>query len=175
MGRSLSGADLVIVLVLVTSTIVGLLRGFVREVAALAFWIVGLWVAWVLGPRVEPYLGGYLADPAIRPWAGRAVVLVVMLFVGYIVGLLLAYLMRSAGLGAMDRMIGMLFGLLRGVVLIGVLILCGELVHLNHESWWHRSKLIPYGETISDWLRAMVGEKGDPWAKLERLSGIKVK
>jgi len=175
MDRSLTGADLVIVLVLLTSTIIGLLRGFVREIAALAFWVVGIWVAWVEGPRVEPYLGGYLADPAIRPWAARLAVLVVVLFAGYLVGLLLAYILRSAGLGVMDRMIGMLFGMLRGVLLIGVLIMFGELVHLNHESWWHRSKLIPYGETVGDWLRAMVGEKGEPWAKFERLTGVKAK
>ncbi len=175
MGRSLTGADLVIVLVLLISTIVGLLRGFIREIAALAFWIVGLWAAWILGPRVEPYLGGYLADPAVRPWVGRLVVLVAVLFAGYFVGLLLNLLLRSAGLGLIDRLVGMLFGILRGVVLLGVLIICGELVHVNHDSWWRRSKLIPYGETVGDCLRAMVGEKGEPWAKLERLTGVKVK
>ncbi|MGA2778409.1 MAG: CvpA family protein [Steroidobacteraceae bacterium] len=175
MGRSLSGADLIIGLVLLTSTIVGLMRGFIREIAALVFWILGLWAAWIFGPSVEPYLGGYLSNPAVRPWIGRLVVLIVVLFAGYIVGLLLATLLRSAGLGVMDRLVGMLFGMLRGVVLLGILVICGELLHLNHESWWHRSKMIPYGETVGDWLRAMVGEKGEPWAKLERLTGVKVK
>ena len=57
----------------------------------------------------------------------------------------------------------------------GLLIIGGELLHLDQEGWWHRSKLVPYGETLGDWLRAMVGEKGDPWAKLERLTGVKVR
>jgi hypothetical protein len=60
-------------------------------------------------------------------------------------------------------------------VLVGLIVIGGELLHLNHEEWWHRSKLIPYGETIGDWLRAMVGERGEPWAKLERLTGVSVK
>jgi len=48
-------------------------------------------------------------------------------------------------------------------------------LHMNREDWWGRSKLVPYGEKVGDWLRAMVGEKGDPWAKLERLTTVKVK
>ena len=46
---------------------------------------------------------------------------------------------------------------------------------MNQEEWWNRSKLVPYGETVGDWLRAMVGEKGEPWARLERVTGVKVK
>jgi len=59
------------------------------------------------------------------------------------------------------------------MVLVGLLIIGGELLHMNHEEWWGRSKLVPYGETLGDWLRAMVGEKGEPWSKLERLAGVK--
>ena len=83
--------------------------------------------------------------------------------------------LSSIGLGPLDRVIGLLFGVVRGVVLVGLMVICAELLHLNHEEWWNRSKLVPYGETAGDWLRAMVGERGDPWAKLERLTGVKVK
>jgi hypothetical protein len=55
------------------------------------------------------------------------------------------------------------------------MIIGAELLHLNHEEWWGRSKLVPYGETAGDWLRAMVGERGEPWVKLERLTGVKVR
>jgi membrane protein required for colicin V production len=87
--------------------------------------------------------------------------------------MLLGYFTRSLGLGPMDRIMGLLFGIVRGLVLVGLLIIGGELLHMNNEEWWHQSKLVPYGEHVGDWLRAMVGEKGDPWAKLERLSGVK--
>jgi uncharacterized membrane protein required for colicin V production len=63
--------------------------------------------------------------------------------------------------------------MVRGLVLVGLMIIGGELLQLNHESWWGRSKLIPYAETVGDWLRAMVGEKGEPWAKLERMTHVK--
>ncbi len=171
----MTAADAFIVLVLVGSTIIGLLRGFVREAVSLVFWVLAVWTAWKFGPVIEPHLGGLLADPNVAPWVGRLVTLVLVLLVGWIVGMLLSYFTRSLGLGIMDRVLGLLFGIVRGVVLLGLIVIGGELLHLNHEEWWSRSKLIPFGETAGDWLRAMVGEKGEPWAKLERLTGVKVR
>jgi membrane protein required for colicin V production len=170
----MTAADLLIILVLLGSTIIGLLRGFVREAASLVFWIAAIWAAWKFGPLIEPHLGGLLADPKVAPWVGRLCILVLVLLLGWIVGMLLSHFTRSLGLGAMDRVIGLLFGMVRGALLVGLIVIGGELLHLNQEGWWSRSKLVPYGETVGDWLRAMVGEKGEPWAKLERLTGVKV-
>jgi membrane protein required for colicin V production len=171
----LTGADVLILLVLVGSTLIGLLRGFVREAVSLAFWVVAIWAAWKFGPVVEPHLGGLMADPKIAPWVGRLVILVLVLLLGWLIGMLLSYFTRSMGLGPLDRAIGLLFGVVRGMVLVGLMVIGGELLHLNQEDWWSRSKLIPYGETVGDWLRAMVGERGEPWSKLERLTGVKVR
>ena len=171
----MTGADVLILLVFLGSTLIGLLRGFVREAVSLAFWIVAIWAAWKFGPTVEPHLGGLLADPRIAPWVGRFVILMLVLLIGWVIGMLLSYFTRSMGLGPLDRAIGLLFGILRGMVLVGLMIIGGELLHLNQEPWWGRSKLVPYGETVGDWLRAMVGERGEPWSKLERLTGVKVK
>jgi membrane protein required for colicin V production len=168
-------ADYLIAFIIVVSTIVGFTRGFVREALSLVFWVFGIWAAWHFGPWIEPHLGGLLADPNVRPWAGRLAVLIIVIVVGVAAGMLLQYFMRSAGLGVLDRVIGLMFGLGRGLVLVGLLVIGGELLHLNQEQWWHESKLLPFGETVGDWLRAMVGEKGEPWAKLERLTGVKVR
>ena len=170
----MTGADVLLILVLLGSTLIGLLRGFVREAVSLIFWILAIWSAWKFGPMVEPHLGGLLAGSNVAPWVGRLVILVLVVLVGWLLAMLLSYFTRTIGLGVMDRVIGLLFGVVRGMVLVGLLIIGGELLHLNHEEWWARSKLVPYGEAVGDWLRAMVGEKGDPWATLERLSGVKV-
>jgi membrane protein required for colicin V production len=171
----LTGVDVLILVVLLGSTVIGALRGFVREAVSVVFWILAVWGAWQFGPVVEPHLGGLLADPSIAPWVGRLVILVLILLVGWVAGMLLSYFTRSIGLGPLDRVIGVLFGVVRGMVLVGLMVIGGELLHMNQEDWWNRSKLVPYGETVGDWLRAMVGEKGDPWAKLERITGVKVK
>jgi membrane protein required for colicin V production len=171
----MTGADVLILLVLLGSVLIGALRGFIREACSLVFWILSIWAAWKFGPLVEPHLGGLLADPSVSPWVGRLVVLILVLLLGWIVGTLLTYFTRAMGLGPLDRVIGVLFGIVRGTVLVGLLIIGGELLHLNQEAWWGRSKLVPYAEPVGDWLRAMVGEHGDPWAKLERVTGVRVK
>src|SRR5271170_245918 len=171
----MTGADALILLIVLGSTVIGLLRGFVREAVSLAFWIVAIWAAWKFGPIVEPHLGGLLADPKIAPWVGRFVILILILLIGWVIGMLLSYFTRSLGLGPLDRAIGLLFGILRGMILVGLMVIGAELLHLNQEDWWGRSKLVPYGETVGDWLRAMVGERGEPWSKLERLTGVKAK
>jgi membrane protein required for colicin V production len=171
----LTGVDVLILVVLLGSTVIGALRGFVREAVSVVFWILAVWGAWQFGPVIEPHLGGLLADPSIAPWVGRLVILVLILVIGWVAGMLLSYFTRSMGLGPLDRVIGVLFGIVRGMVLVGLMIIGGELLHMNQEEWWNRSKLVPYGETVGDWLRAMVGEKGEPWAKLERVTGVKVK
>jgi membrane protein required for colicin V production len=171
----LTGADVLIVLILLGSTVIGLLRGFVREAVSLAFWIVAIWTAWRFGHYVEPHLGGLLADPKVAPWVGRLVILVLVLLCGWVVGLLLSYLTRSVGLGPLDRVVGLFFGFARGAVLVGLVVIGGELLHLTQEDWWHRSRLVPYGEMVGDRLRGMVGEHGEPWSKLERAAGVKVR
>jgi membrane protein required for colicin V production len=171
----LTAVDVLILVVLLGSTVIGALRGFVREAVSVVFWILAVWGAWQFGPVIEPHLGGLLADPSIAPWVGRLVILVLILLVGWVAGMMLSYFTRSIGLGTLDRVIGVLFGIVRGMVLVGLMIIGGELLHMTQEDWWNRSKLVPYGETVGDWLRAMVGEKGEPWAKLERITGIKVK
>jgi membrane protein required for colicin V production len=168
-------ADVFILLILVGSILIGVLRGFVREAVSVVFWILAIWLSWKLGPAVEPHLGGLLKDPSVAPWAGRLVILVLVLLLGWVVGMVLGYFARSLGLGPMDRIMGLIFGIVRGLVLVGLLIIGGELLHMNSEEWWHQSKLVPYGERVGDWLRAMVGEKGEPWAKLERLTSVKVR
>ncbi len=171
----MTGVDVLILVVLVGSTVIGALRGFIREAVSVVFWILAIWGAWQFGPVIEPHLGGLLADPSIAPWVGRLVILVLILLVGWVAGMLLSYFTRSMGLGPLDRAIGVLFGVVRGMVLVGLMIIGAELLHMNQEEWWGRSKLVPYGEAVGDWLRAMVGERGEPWAKLERITGVKVR
>src|ERR1700726_2306758 len=101
-GGRLTGADVFILLVLLGSTLIGALRGFIREAASLVFWVLAIWASWKFGPLVVPHLGGLLANPNVAPWVGRLVVLILVLLVGWLVGLLLTYFTRTMGLGALD-------------------------------------------------------------------------
>jgi len=66
---------------------------------------------------------------------------------------------RLSIFSGMDRLLGFAFGLLRGLVLLGVFVILGQLLRLQEEQWWRHSMLIPYGESMANGLRMLVGEE----------------
>jgi membrane protein required for colicin V production len=155
----MQGADFIIVAVIGISVIVGAVRGFVREAVALITWLVAIWVAWRFSGFLHPYLGGVLETPEQKAWLARGIVLVGVLLVGTLVGALLSWLTRTAaGLSILDRLFGFLFGLTRGVVLVGFGALLGQTLKLEHEPWWKHSRLAPYAVNIASWLESFAGE-----------------
>jgi membrane protein required for colicin V production len=152
-------ADYLIVAIIVISAVIGLFRGFLREVIALATWVLAVVIAWIFGDALEPHLGGLLADSAVRPWAARAIVFVLVLLAGAAIGAIVVHFVRLSIFSGMDRFLGFVFGLLRGIVVLGVLVILGQLLRLDGERWWRKSLLVPYGEQIADVLRAVVGDE----------------
>jgi membrane protein required for colicin V production len=155
-------ADYVVIAAVVLSAIVGAMRGFLREAIALAAWIVALFVAWHFSDLVEPHLGGLLGDSEVRPWAARSIIIVLVLLIGAALGSLLSHFVRLSIFSGMDRLLGFAFGLLRGFLLLGVFVILGQLLRLPEEGWWRHSLMIPYGESIANGLRSLVGEAHVP-------------
>jgi membrane protein required for colicin V production len=152
--------DYLIIALIVLSAIVGIVRGFLREIIALAAWIVALLVGWHYGGRLEPYLGGLLASPHVRPWAARAILIVGVLLAGAAIAAIVTHLVRLSLFSGTDRFLGFLFGVARGVVILGVLVLACQTLRLDGERWWQRSTLVPYGEHVASFLRTLVGDRG---------------
>jgi membrane protein required for colicin V production len=149
----MEGADHIFAIILLLSGTVGYFRGFIRESIALLSWLVGLWVAWRFAYVINPWLGGALAEPGIREWMGRAIMLLIVLLAGSLVGSVVAHFARRAvGLAAMDRLLGAVFGLVRGVVIVGLLVLAGRAAELNNEPWWSETKSMPAAESVANWL-----------------------
>src|SRR3989337_2314302 len=103
----MNGADLLILGVLVLSTLLGLVRGFVREAIGLLAWLGGLWLAWRYAPLLEPSLGGAVGEPPVSTWTARVLILLVVLLVGWLVASVLGHLLRHSGLSLLlDRLLG---------------------------------------------------------------------
>jgi len=151
-------ADYTIVAFVVLSALMGVLRGFLREVIALASWILALIVAGHLTGLVEPHLETGIHDPNIRLWVARAILFFGVLLIGSVTGSLLAHFVRLSIFSGTDRFLGLVFGLLRAGVALGVLAILGQLYRLDAEHWWHESQLIPYCEKLGSAVRALVGE-----------------
>lgn len=153
--------DYLIVLLIVLSAVVGVARGFLREIIALVTWIIALFVAWHFAGRLEPYLGGLLSSPHVRPWAARAILIIAVLLVGAGIGAIVTHLVRLSLFSGTDRFLGFLFGVVRGFVIFGVLVLVCQTLRLDGEHWWRASRLLPYGERAANLLLSMVGDTAD--------------
>ena len=139
------------------SMLFGSVRGFLRESVALLGWLVGLWLAWRYANLVEPYLGGALAGTPLQVWVARMIVLLAVVMAGWLLGSLLSYIVQRSGLTlGVDRLLGAVFGLVRGAVIVGFAVMLGQAAELDSEPWWPASRLLPLGENMADVLRGYV-------------------
>lgn len=151
----MNGADYLILAVLAFSMLLGMYRGFVREAIALLAWLCGLWLAWRYSSLVEPLLGGMLSEPPVRTWAARTLIVIAVVITGWLVAGLLSYLLRHSGLSiAVDRLLGLFFGVLRGAVVIAAFVLLAQFAQLEQTKWWKRSVLMPYTTEFASWIQA---------------------
>ncbi len=145
-------ADIVILAVLAISVLFGLMRGFVAEVLSLTCWIAAFWVAWMLGDEVAMWYGQWLHQPAARIVAGYLTCFLAVIAAGSLVGWLLRKLIRGAGMSGGDRLLGLLFGFVRGALLVLVGVWALSFTPAPHELWWRGSQLLPVFAQGTGWL-----------------------
>ncbi len=150
--------DLIILAIVLLSAVVGLVQGFLKEITSLVTWVLAIWLAWHYAPVLEPHLGGALSDEPYGIWVARAIVFVVVLVAGAIVGYLLDRFVRMSLFSGLDRMLGFLLGFVRGVVIVALIIILAQSARLDGEGWYQRSKLVPALTPVASLLRAVVGD-----------------
>jgi membrane protein required for colicin V production len=161
----MSTTDYVIIAAVLISALVGLARGLLREGVALATWIVALILAWHFSDLIEPHLGGLLAAAAVKPWVARLIIVLAVLLVGALIGTVASQFVRLSLFSGVDRLGGFAFGVLRGLLFLGVFVILGQLLKLDRDQWWRDSHLIPVGESIANGVRFLVGEGGVPHSR----------
>lgn len=155
---ALNAADWVIVTVIGVSMLISLLRGFIREAFSLAGWVLGFVVAMVFADRFAYLLSGVIADATGRFILAFAVLFVLTLLAVALLGKLLRSLLEFAGLGALDRLLGMAFGFARGVfVLLAAVVMLRALLELERFAWWQSSVLLPHLLLLESWFREFTG------------------
>ncbi|HLS81503.1 MAG TPA: CvpA family protein [Steroidobacter sp.] len=149
----MNGIDYLIVAALAVSMLLGMFRGFVREAIGVLSWLGGLWLAWRYAYWIEPHLGGMIGEQPVSTWAARTLIVLAVLIAGWLTAALLTYLLRHSGLSlTVDRALGVLFGLVRGAVVVAVFVLFGQFVELNRVEWWRQSSLLPYATELAGWI-----------------------
>ena len=133
--------DYIVLLVLLLTLVHGLMSGMVKTLFSLAAWalafVLGKWGALVVAPLLP--LG--VENPAIRYFAGFAVLFLVVLIGMTLLGHVLASLVTAVGLGSTDKLLGGVLGLTKGLVILTGLTLAAGLTSLPRTDFWKRAML----------------------------------
>ncbi len=164
---ALNGADWVIVAILLVSVVIGLWRGFIREVLSLIVWIAAVTAAILFGADVAAFYADWISVPSVRVALGYATVFLLVFIVFALLSWLVTRLLRGGGLSGTDRVLGLGFGLLRGGLLVAVLVLMLGYTPMPRDPWWQESQLIPRFEPLATWVREQLP---DTLASLQALS-----
>ncbi|NNG12794.1 MAG: CvpA family protein [Halobacteria archaeon] len=150
--------DVVIIALIVLSAVLSLFRGFVKEALALASWLVAFWVAMVFHEDLAVVLSQWLAEPSVQKIAAFSILFISVLLLGALINYLAVKLVAKTGLTGTDRMLGVIFGVARGAIIVAVLVLLAGLTALPQDSWWHESQLLGYFQDFAVWIHDLVPE-----------------
>ncbi len=150
--------DYAIIATLALSILMGLWRGFIGEVMALVCWALAFWVAWTFGPDLAERFSASISVPSVRVMLGYLLCFVTVLIAGAIVSYLLRKLVSGSGLSGTDRMLGMVFGLIRGFALVVLVVLLMKFTPVVRDDWWQSSRMLPTFERSASWVTAFLPE-----------------
>ena len=119
---------------------------------SIAVWVAAFWLGFAFAGAVAPLLEPAISVPSARYVAGFLIILVGTLIVGGIVNWLIGKLVDKTGLSGTDRALGVVFGILRGIAIVGVLVVLARATALPADPWWQESVLLVH----FDQLAAMV-------------------
>lgn len=135
--------DWVILAVAVVSVIVGAVRGLFKEALSLVIWIAALIMASLFADDVSLSLARWITAESLRYPLAFAGLFLSVLLLGALIQRMVAMLVKATGLSGLDRVLGMLFGIARAVVLLVVAVAVLEPM-VGLEPWWLASMLVPH-------------------------------
>ena len=141
--------DYAVLIIIGLSVVLGVIRGLVREVLSLIAWVVAFVAAGLFGVWLAEALPVDVGTAELRLLAGYAGVFLVVLVLMSIAAVLASKLVKAAGLGVEDRVLGVLFGAARGMLVVMVLVLLSGLTSLPRQAAWRGALFSAPLETLA--------------------------
>jgi len=144
-------SDMAVFAVIGASVLVGVLRGFVREAFALAAWAAAFLVAFQYSGVLADRMTEQVNLPSVRTAIAFGVLFVAVLAVGGLITYLVGLLVQKTGLSGTDRLLGGVFGAIRGLLLVLALIIAAGFTPIPKDPWWQSSRSIQALLPLADW------------------------
>lgn len=154
--------DYAVLTIIGFSVLLGVTRGLMREVIALAAWVVAFVVAGAYGGDMAPLLARQIPDESWRTLAAVVAVFFVTLIVMSVIALATSRLIKSAGLGTEDRLFGGIFGFARGLLVVLALVMIAGFTPLPRQTVWKSAMLAAPLEKLATLAKQWLPQA---WAK----------
>jgi membrane protein required for colicin V production len=153
--ESLNVFDWILVAIIATSSVFGLLRGFVKELLSLASWVAAFFVARLFSFKLSNFMVDWIDQPQFRVIAAFVILFAATLVVGALINNVFSRLVSATGLTGTDRLFGMVFGVVRGGLLVIVMVSLLSLTPVSNDEWWQSSLIIPHFILVDEWSYKM--------------------
>jgi membrane protein required for colicin V production len=155
--------DIIVLAILGVSILYGVFRGLVREVLALVAWVGAFLIANLFAPEAAKLLPEAMASEEIRLLVSFVIVFIVVLVGLSVLAVLASKVVKIVGLGPADRVVGGVFGLARGVLVVMILVLLAGLTSLPRQPAWRdaalRGALEAFAGYVKGWLPADLSKR----------------
>ena len=140
-------ADIAMLSIIGVSTLISLFRGFIREALSLIGLAGAIWIAVTFYNPAADLLVDYVALPTARRVLAFVTLIVLSLLMAGVINYLIGKLVDKVGITGTDRMLGVVFGAIRGVAVVGLLVLLAGLTQVPGDPWWRESLLMEHFQT----------------------------
>ena len=151
-------ADIIVVAIIGLSALFGFIRGFLREILSIGAWIVAGLAAYFGLPYLRPFARQYISHELIADVATGVAIFLVVLVLASVISHVITRSVRQSLLGALDRSLGILFGIARGAVIVSVALLIFDNFYPpdNRPQWLKDARTLPVVQIGADWVRRFV-------------------
>lgn len=139
--------DIAVLAVMAVSVLLGLWRGVIGELLAIGAWVIGFLLARTFSGDMAPVLARWIKEPALQLVVTYGLILVATLIVVAIARRIFSMLIEAAGLDFSDRVLGAVFGVLRGGLVVLIAVMLAGMTTLPGAEWWRSATFSPPLET----------------------------
>jgi membrane protein required for colicin V production len=152
----MTAIDYAVLLIIALSVSLGVMRGFVRESLALAAWVAAFWSANTFSAPLSGMLPSAISGAPLRTLVAFVAIFLGTLIIAALLTRLLSGVVKRVGLGWVDGILGFVFGLTRGVLIVMVLVLLSGMTSFPESSTWKNAQfrgVLETGAVVSrPWL-----------------------
>lgn len=152
--------DLIIIILILLSIIIGIIRGFIKETISLVTWIVAIVLAINYAEPLSTIMT-FTKREFVRTITAFLLIFVGVGFLGALMNALIGNFIRKTPFSIPDRVLGSMFGFLRGCVLVTLLVLLAGLTPFPETTWWEKSYTIAKFEEVAIWFKERLPENNE--------------